>query len=189
MSDLNLGPTQHSSPLKGILTAFVVLAVVAAAVFYFNPRKTAELSITKVQLHAEHTTFSSQRGSVNVIGQPASTEDDFYVVATVRLENKLHLPIFIDSFDATYTAPDNTTLDTKATSLTDISRIEETFPALQPLIANPLSFDPGIAPGTATEGTILLHFSGLTEDAWKARKSATLTVNLAHQNPVTTTLP
>jgi hypothetical protein len=189
MPDLNLGPTQHSSPLKSILIAIAILAAVAAAVFYFTPRRTAELSVPKVQIYAAHTTTAAQRGDFNVVGSLGENEDDLYVAVTLRVENKLRLPIFINSIDSTYTTPADTVLDTKALSLTDISRIEETFPALTPLMPNPLSFDPAIAPQSATEGTILLHFSGLTKQAWKARKSTTLTVNLAHQDPQTITIP
>jgi len=189
MSDLNLGPTPQSSPLKSFLIAVALLAAVAAAVFYFTPRKTAELSVPKVELYAAHTTTTGQRGDFNVVGQLGESENDLYVAVTLRVENKLHLPIFINSVDATYATPADTVIDTKALSLADVSRIEQTFPALTPLMSNPLSFDPAIAPGSASQGTILLHFSGLTQQDWKARKSATLTVNLAHQDPQTITIP
>ena len=43
--------------------------------------------------------------------------------------------------------------------------------------------------GATTEGTILLHFPGLTEQTWKARKSAVLTLNFTHQPPQTVTIP
>ena len=189
MSDLNLGPTQQSSPLKGILIAIAVLTAVAIAVFYLTPRKTAELSVPKVQLYAAHTSTASRVGDMNVIGQLGESENDLYVATTLRIENKLHLPIFVESIDSTYTTPEGSVIDTKALSLSDISRIEETFPAISPLMANPLPFEPTIAPGTTTEGTVLLHFSGLTEQDWKIRKSATLTVNLARQSPQTSTIP
>ena len=189
MPDLNLGPAPQTNPLKSILIAIVILAAIAAAVFYLNPRKTAELTISNVQLYAAHTATNSQSDGFRIVGQAAETDDDLYIVATVNLQNKLRLPIFIQSIDATYTTPDNTIMDAQALNPTDIARLEETFPALTPLISNPLSFDPAIDPGTTAKGTILLHFSGLTEKSWKARKSATLTVNLAHQNPISITMP
>ena len=189
MPDLNLGPAPQTSPLKSILIAIAILAAIATAVFYLNPRKTADLTISNVQLYAAHTTTNSQSDGFRIVGQAAETDDDLYIVATVSLQNKLRLPIFIQSIDATYTTADNTFDTTKALSPTDITRLEETFPTLTPLMSNPLSFDPAIEPSATAKGTVLLHFSSLTEKSWKARKSATLTVNLAHQNPISITMP
>ncbi len=189
MPDLNLGPAPQTTPLKSIFLAIILLAAIAAAVFYLTPRKTAELTIPNVQLYAAHTTTNSQQNGFNIVGQAAETDNDLYVVATVNLQNKLSLPLFIQSISAIYTTPDNTIMDAQALNPSDISRLEETFPALVPLMVNPLPFDPTIAPGATAKGTVLLHFSGLTEQSWKARKSATLTINLAHQNPQTATIP
>jgi hypothetical protein len=69
MSDLNLGPSEQPSPLKGALIAIAILAAVAAAVFYFTPRKTAELTIPNVQLYAAHTETTGRAGGMNIIGQ------------------------------------------------------------------------------------------------------------------------
>ena len=189
MSDLNLGPAEERSPLKAILIALAILIVAAVAVFYLNPRKTAELSVPKVQLYAAHTTFNAERGGVHVIGQGAHTEDDLYVVATVRIEDKLRLPIFISTVTSTYTTPGNETLDTTAPNAADLARIEESFPALTPMMPHPLDGQTQVDPGSAVEGTVLLHFPGLTGKDWKERKSATLTVNLAHQAPQTIVIP
>ena len=189
MSDLNLGPAPERSPLKAILIALAILIVVAVAVFYLNPRKTAELSVPKVQLYAAHTTFNAESGGVHVIGQGAHTEDDLYVVATVHIEDKLRLPIFIDTVTSTYTTSSDETLDTTAPNAADLARIEESFPALTPMMSHPLDRQTQIASGAPVEGTVLLHFPGLTEKDWKARKSATLTVHLAHQAPQTITIP
>ena len=189
MPDLNLGPAPQTSPLKSILIAIILLAAIATAVFYLNPRKTADLTVSNVQLYAAHTTTNSQQNGFHIVGQAAEIDNDLYVIATVNLQNKLRLPIFIQSIDATYTTTDNTFDTTKALSPTDVARLEETFPVLTPLMPNPLSFDPAIDPGSTAKGTVLFHFSGLTENSWKARKSATLTVNLAHQNPISITMP
>jgi len=189
MPDLNLGPAPQTSPLKGILIAIAILAAIAAAVFYLNPRKTADLAVSNVQLYAAHTTTNSQQNGFRIVGQAAETDDDLYVIATVTLQNKLRLPIFIQSIDATYTTTENTFDTAKALSPTDVARLEQSFPALTPLMPNQLSFDPAIGPGSTAKGTALFHFSGLTEKSWKARKAATLTVNLAHQNPQTIPIP
>jgi hypothetical protein len=188
MSALTLAPTPQTTPLKSILLAIILLAAIAA-VFYLSPRRTAELTIPNVQIYAARTTTNSQQNGFRIVGQAAETDNDLYVIATVNLQNKLLLPLFIQSINATYTTTDNTVMDAQALNPSDIARLEETFPALAPLMANPLPFDPTIAPGATAKGTVLLHFSGLTEQSWKARKSATLTINLAHQSSQTVTIP
>jgi hypothetical protein len=189
MSDLNLGPASQSSPVKPLAAALVLLLLVGVLVYYLNPRQTAVLTLPGVQLYPTHTVFAAPPGAVHIIGHTQRAEDDLYVIATVHLENKLRLPIFIVSVDATCTAPDGSVLDARAPAPSSLARVEESFPALTPLISNPLSFDPAIGPGATTEGAVLLQFPGLTEATWKARKSATLTVNLAHQQPQTIAIP
>jgi hypothetical protein len=189
MSELNLGPTQQSNPVRSILIAAVVLAAIAAAIFYFSPRKTAVVSIPKVQTYAVHTVTKSNQRSGNIIGQAAETEDDLYVAATVHIENKMPVPIFLNGVSAIYTTPEDTVLDATALGTTDLTRIQQIFPALTPLVSHPLSFDNSIPAHSSTQGTILLHFSGLTKATWKSRKSATLTVTFVHESPITITIP
>jgi hypothetical protein len=191
MSDLNLGPAQSSSPTKAILLAVIVLALVAGAVYYLNPRKTAELSVPRVQLYAAQTAFKAEdsNSGMHVIGQSAHVENDLYVVATLHIDDKLRLPLFLTTVTATYTSPKDETLDTTSPSAADLARIQESFPALTPMMPQPLDGQTQIAPGASAEGTVLLHFPGLTEADWKARKSAIITVNLAHQAPQTVTIP
>jgi hypothetical protein len=189
MTELNLGPAPESSPLKSILIAAAVLIAVAAAVFYLNPRKTAELTITKTALYAMQTSANAKPSVGGIVGQPVATDNDFYVVVTLRIENKLRLPIFINGINAAYTPPDGTPIAVQAMRATDVPRVEEIFPAIKSLMTNPLTFDNGIDPKSATEGTVLLQFPGVTEAAWKSRKTATLTVDLAHQDAQTITIP
>jgi hypothetical protein len=187
MTELNLGPAPESSPLKSILIAVAVLIAIAAAVFYFNPRKTAELTVTKTELVAQ--TADAKHSVGGIVGQPVETDNDLYVVVTLRIENKLRLPIFINGINAAYTPSDDAPIAVQSMRASDLPRVEEIFPTIKPLMTNPLTFDNGIDPKSAIEGTVLLQFPGITEAAWKSRKTATLTVDLAHQDPQTVTIP
>jgi hypothetical protein len=189
MSDLNLGPSQQSSPLKGILIAVVVLAAVAVGVFYLGPHRTAEITIPKTHLYAAHTTSKSLPGAPHIVGQLAESENDLYVVATLNIKNNLPIPIYLDNVTATYTSPEDTVLDARAPSATDLSRLEEIFPALSPLMPTPLPLSEGIPAKSTVQGTVLLHFPGLTEQTWKEHKSITLTLNYIHQSPQTIPIP
>jgi len=190
MSDLNLGPAQQSSPLKGILIAAVVLIAIAAGVFYLGPHRTADITIPKTQLYAAHTTSKDTSDSqMHIVGQRAESENDLYVVATLNIKNNLPIPIYLDNITATYTSPEDTVLDSRAPSAADLSRLEEIFPALTPLMQTPLSLSEGIPAKSTVQGTVLLHFSGLTEQTWKEHKSTTLTLNFIHQSPQTVSIP
>jgi hypothetical protein len=188
MSDLNLGPTQQSNPLKMLPIALVILAIIGAAIYYLNPRSTADIIVSKTQLYAAHTT-SQDTSSMHIIGQLAESENDLYVIATVNIKNNLPIPIFLDNITATYTTPQDTVLEARAPSASDLARLEEIFPALTPLMTTPLSLSDSIPAKSTVQGTVLLHFPGLTEQTWKEHKSTTLTLNYIHQTPQTVPIP
>jgi hypothetical protein len=190
MSDLNLGPAQTGSPVKSILIAVVVLAAIAAGIYYLNPRSTANITVPATQLYAAHTTSNdTASGEMHIVGQLAESENDLYVIATLNVHNNLPIPIFLDSVTATYTTPQDTVIDTRAPSAADLARLEQIFPALTPLLPTPFPLSDAVAAKSTVQGTVLLHFPGLTEQTWKQRKSTTLTVNFTHQAPQTVNLP
>ncbi len=126
---------------------------------------------------------------MHVIGAGPAAEDDLYVVATVRITDKLRLPIFMNGYTAALVNPDGTQLNATAIAPRDLARLEQTFPALTPMAQSALDDKDPVLPGETREGTIVLQFPGLTAAAWNARKSATLTVALTHQSPQTATFP
>jgi hypothetical protein len=189
MPDLNLGPAEERSYLPAILIATVVLIIVGIAVFFLNPRKTADISVTKVDLYAPHTEFQATPGGSHIIGQAPSTEDDLYAVVTVNLTDDLRLPLFVDGTSVTMTAPDGSQTEAIGVPATDYPRLEQTFPQLTPLLSNPFTYGQQIGPKQTATGSVLVLFPNTTEAAWKARKSATVTLNLRNQSPLTAPLP
>jgi hypothetical protein len=189
MSDLNLGPAPQSSSAKSIIIAVVVLAAVAVGVFYLNPRKTAELQVSNVQTYTYTSEPQQAKSGGNVMGGTESIEHDLYVVATLHIDNKLRLPLFINGIDVTYTAADGSDQTAHATNLSDLNRLVEIFPNLKPLLPHPINFSNEVSPKSVSKGQILVEFPGFTEDLWKQRKSASLTVNLAHQGTQTIAIP
>jgi hypothetical protein len=190
--ELQLVPPRDSSNdlPKFLAIAFAVMAVVALGVFLLNPRKTAEFTILKAEPYAPHTVSKdAPAGSMHVLGTAPAAEDDLYIVATVRITDKLRLPIFLNGYTAALISPDGTQLNATAIAPRDLARLEETFPALAPMAQPPLDDKSPVLPGEAREGTIVLQFPGLTAAAWNDRKSATLTVNLTHQAPQVATFP
>lgn len=197
MPDLDLQiapPDDRNNPVPKFLIAAAVMVVVGVGVFMLNPRKTAEISVQKVALFAPHTEMNSMPGVNQIIGAPASVEDDLYVVATVQIKDKLRLPIFIDSYSATLTTAEGASVEATVIAGSLLPRLGETFPQILPLVsppvAKPINFDDAVAPGATLVGTVVLLFPQASAKVWQTKKSAILTVGLAHDAaPLTIALP
>ena len=184
MSDLNLGPAPERNRTPAILISIVVLAAIAAAIYHFSPRTAAQINVEKVDIFAPHTETKAAHGSLHVLGTPAFTEDNLYVVVHVSIVNKLHIPLFLDSPEATLAVPAGTTAAT-VISPSDTARLEQSFPDLTPLAPNPIGSGSQIAPGATLEGSIILLYPTLKQSDWQTKKSATLTINFARIGPQT----
>jgi hypothetical protein len=194
-TELQLAPPPDHNPLiPKLLVAALVMIVVGVAVFLLNPRKTAEISIQKIDLFAAHTEFTAMPSASHLIGARPTSEDDVYVVATLRITDKLRLPIFVATASATMTTADGSAVEATVISPLDLPRLEVTFPQLLPLVsppaAPPIRFEDAVAPGATRVGTVVLLFPQTSEKTWKAKKSAALTIQLAHDAaPITIPLP
>jgi hypothetical protein len=185
-----MASSSDRGPLTAVVIAFVVLAIITAAIFYLNPHKTAELSLTKVDLFAPHTQFDASQGSLKVLGETAQSEDDLYVVAHVNITDKLRLPIFLFGWTATATFADGSTQDATVVPAQQLPRLGQIFPQLASLTAQqPFHDGDEIAPGTTASGSFVLLFPNTTEDQWHKKRSAVLTVELRNQEAQTIKLP
>jgi len=188
MPDLNLGPAPQRNRTPAILISAVVLAAIAAAIYHFSPRTPAQIQVQKVDIFAPHTETKAAKGGMHILGTPSFQEDNLYVIVHVSLKNNLRQPIFLDAPEATLTTS-TANLAATVISPTDALRLEQSFPQIAPLAPNPLGSGTEIAPRATTEGSIILLYSTLSDDAWKAKKSSTLTVNITHLGPQTIDLP
>jgi hypothetical protein len=186
-------PVEKRSPLKPILAAAFSLIIAGAAFYFINFRKIA-VTATRTQIYAAHTVTQPKAGPNNLIGELGESSDDLFVIATLHIENKTRQEMFITRASTTFTDSTGAILEGQVLgrsdlTLGDLGRTEAIFPALTPMLPNPLIMGSAYGPGTIVDATILLHFTGLTEANWKARKSTTLTLNFEHQPPQTITLP
>ena len=194
MAALQIAPERPSSNAPAFLLALVLLAAAAAAIFYFNPHKVAELKVTHVDPYAPHTTFGALDGPVgnglHVLGSPtSSSEDDLYVIATVSLTDKLRLPLFISGALAHVTFDDGTVVDANLLSGADLKRLEVIFPDIRKHAISPISDGDQVNPGQTLTGTLVLPFPGQNATAWRQKKAALLTIDLRNQGPQKVTLP
>ena len=169
------------------------MAAVGAAVYFLNPRKTAEVKVEKVAVFAPHTVFNASPGVGHVIGIPAESEDDVYVVATLAITDKLRLPLFLDSTAATVVTSGGSTWRlpwSRPLIFRGWRRpSRRSRPLVSPPAAAPLRFEDSIAPGATRVGTVILLFPQIDEQAWKSKRSATLTIRMAHDAaPITVPL-
>jgi hypothetical protein len=185
MPGLNFSQSERSSPLKPILIAAAVLAVIAALVFYFNPHDTAVLSLSNTNVVGTRTNFKSN--SIVVDEHPAG-QDDLYVLTTLQVTDHLRLPITINTITATITTKDNQAATTSAVNAPDLPAVFGSFKELKPLQSTPLLRDTVIQPNQSASGQLVFHFP-ITKATYDARQSAVITLDLYHQTPITITIP
>jgi hypothetical protein len=191
--ELQLAPPEDDgNPIVKYAIAGLAMILIAVAVFLLNPRKTAEVSVQKVEFYSPPA-VAPPVDTVMYPGNPKPAEDDLYVVTTVQITDKLRLPILPDGPSATLTLADGSSIDGQFLSGEDLPRLETEFPALTPLLTKPditpIAIGETIAPGATRTGEVVLLFPQVTEAAWHAKKSATLTINISRQKPVSVPLP
>ena len=185
MTDIHFSQPERRSYLIPALIVLVVVGIVAGLIYRFTPHHVAEITVTHVDILPNHTVFHTD--SIKVGAQDA-TEDDLYVVATVRVQDQLKLPIFIKDFTGTLTASDGGEVTSSAVEKRDLPSLYMSFPKLKPMVGPLLERETSIQPGQTAEGVVVLHFP-VTQEIWDKRTEATITVDTYHQGPFTIPLP
>ena len=185
MPDLTFAQAERRSYLKPILIAALILATGVGLYLWHLPLRIANVNVTHTNVLPTHTVFASDS---RVVGIRDQAEDAFFVLATVRIDNRMKAPLFINDITGTLTSADDGQLSASAVEQNDIPNLFITFPKLKPLAGPPLLRESTIAPGGSAEGMVLLSFP-VSQDVWNNRKSATITVNFYHQGSFTATIP
>jgi hypothetical protein len=176
VSDLKFAQPARRNLLAPVLLAFLILGIVLALFIRFTPHRTADLTITRTIVVPTHTVFKSD--SIVVANQHA--EDQLYVLTTLRIDDRLHLPLFLKDFTATLTTGEGEEVTTSAVEKQDLENVYASFPELKPVATDPLLRETMISPGESAQGMILLHFP-VTKEVWDHRRNAVLNVDLYHQ--------
>jgi hypothetical protein len=195
MEDLDLQlapPPDEGNPYIKWIIAAVAMVVIGLLVFLLNPRKVADVTVQKIDFYAPPAVAATP-DPVMYPGTTKAAEDDLYAVVTVAITDKLHIPIFPTSTSATYTAADGSAVEGQFVDKEDLPRLLLEYPDLTPKVSPPapppIGFRDTIAPGSTLVGTEVVVFQGVSVEKWKAKKSATITINLSQQKPVTVPLP
>jgi hypothetical protein len=176
VSDPKFAQPARRNLLAPVLLAFLILGIVLALLLRYTPHRTPDLSILRTAIYPTHTVFKSE--SIVVANQRA--EDVLYVLTTLRIDDHLHLPLFLKDFTGTLTTAEGEEITTSAVEKLDLDNVYTSFPGLKPLASEPLLRDTMISPGQSAEGMILLHFP-VTKEVWDHRRTAVLNVDLYHQ--------
>jgi hypothetical protein len=187
MSELTFSQAERRSFLVPLLIAFVIIGAIFASI-YLRPHRIADITITHTAVLPTHTVFKALS---KVVGHEDQAEDDFYVLTTIRIDNRLKIPLTIDDITGTLTSPDDSAepTTTSAINKADIDGMYITFPALKPLASAQLPRETTIPPGDHAEGMVMLHFP-VTQADWNNRKSASVTISFYHQpEPFTVIIP
>jgi hypothetical protein len=184
VSDLKFAQPARRNLLVPVLLAFLILGFVLALLLRFTPRRTADLAVTHTAVYAAHTVFKSD--SMVVANQ--RTEDNLYVLTTLRIDDRLHLPLFLKDFTATLITAEGEEISCSAIEQQDLDAVYTSFPEVKALSTTPLLRETMISPGQSAEGMVLLRFP-VTEDVWNRRRSAVLNVDLYHQGEQTVLIP
>ena len=184
MSDLQFAQPARRNLLVPVLLAFLILGIVLALFLRLIPNHTADLAITHTAVYPAHTVFKSE--SMVVANQRA--EDNLYVLATLRIDDRLHVPLFLKDFTATLTTAEGEEVTSSAIEKQDLDAVYTSFPEVKALATTPLLRETMINPGNSAEGMVLLRFP-VTQDVWDRRRSATLNIELYHQGQQSILIP
>lgn len=185
-----MAPSSDRSPLTAVILAFVIMVALAITVYLLIPHKLTNLTVSSVDIFAPHTEFKAMDGdSVHVVGEPAQSEDDLYVVAHINITDKWKQRVFISGWSATATFADGSTMDSTYVAKSQLPRLEQMFPDIAKLATNPLGDGDELDPGVTDSGAVVLLFPNVTQEQWNKKKSAVLTINLRDHVAQTVKLP
>jgi hypothetical protein len=174
---------ERRSFLVPILLALAAIAVAIAIAIHFFPATTVNIDHLHTEVLPTETVFKSP----SVVGVD-ETNRVLFVASTIRVDNQLRVPIYLDDFEITFTDPDDATLTAKAAQKNDLPDLQTNFPGLKPLLTTPLLRDTEIDPGKSAQGTVVFPLS-IPKSTWDTRKSAVIKASIYHQPAVYVTIP
>ena len=181
-------PTFSQSPRRSlllpILIAFGALALAVAVAIHFFPATSVNVDHIHTDLLPTHTVYKSN----SIVLGPDQSQDVLFIATTIRLDNQLRVPIFVDDFNLTFTNPDGAELTTKAVQKDDIANLQLSFALLKPMTVKPLLRETSIDPAKTAQGSIVFSLP-IPKAMWDARKSAVIKVDIYHQPSLYLTIP
>ncbi len=184
MPELSFSQPERRSFLVPVLLALAALALAILIAIHFFPATTVNID----HIHTDILPTETKLKGSTVIGL-SDTERVLYVASTIKVDNQLRVPIYLDDFHLTLTMPDDSEMTVEAAEKHDIPDLELNYPALKPMLTDQLQRETAIEPGKSASGTVLFPLNKIDKTIWDRRKSAVVKVDLYHQPAVYTTIP
>lgn len=175
---------ERRSLLGPALIALGLVGVAFLVVTRFFPPGKVDVDYVRTKLLATETTFKSQ----SIVVGSDQVQDVLFVATTVRIRNGLHGPITLDDFSLTYSDFNKGSSSIRAVQKSDLPNLQVTFPALKPLLVQPLSRDTIVEAGKSIQSTLLFSIP-VSKDAWSYRKSAIIKVDVYHHDSLYVWIP
>ncbi len=181
--DLTFSQPERRSFLVPILLALAAIALAIGIAIRFFPSTTVNISHIHTDVLPTETVF---KGST-IVGLN-ETNRILFVASTIKVDNQLRVPIYLDDFHITLTDPSGAEMTVSADTPKDIPDAEANYPGIKPLITTPLVRNTEIDPAKSAQGTLLFPLT-IRKEIWDARKSAVIKVDLYHQPAIYVTIP
>jgi len=183
VSDLTFSQPERRSFLIPVLLAIAAIALAIGVAIHFFPATTVNIG----HIHTDVLPTETVLKGSTVIGV-TEINHVLFVASTIRVDNQLRVPIYLDDFHITLTDPTGAEMTVAATAPKDLPDLETNFPGITPMMATPLVRNTVIDQGKAAQGTVLFPLT-VPKDIWDARKSAVVKVDLYHQPAIYITIP
>lgn len=183
MSDLTFSQPERRSFLVPIVLAIVAIGVAIAVAVHFFPATSVDLLHVRTEVLPTETVF---KGST-IVGL-SETNRVLFVASTVKVDNQLRQPIYLDDFHITLTDPSGAEMTVSADTPKDLPDLETNYPGIRPLMTTPLVRNTVIDAGKSVQGTLLFPVT-IPKSTWDSRKSAVIKIDLYHQPPMYVTIP
>ncbi len=170
--------------LLPLILAVAGLAIAAALLPHFFPVTTVNVQLVHTEILPTTTVLKAQ--SI-VVGQNEVAQT-LFIASTLRVENAMRVPVFVDGVSLTLTDQTGAELTEKALSKQDIATSEQSFPKLKQMLAAGQLQDEAIVPGASIQGTSLFSLS-VPKELWDQCRSAVVKIDFYHQPSVFVTLP
>ncbi len=183
MPELSFAQPERRSFLLPVILSLAALALAIAIAIHFFPATTVNIE----HVHTDILPTEMKLNGSTVIGL-SEVDKVLYVASTVKVDNELRVPLYLDGFHLTFTMPDDSEVTVQAAEKREIPDLELNYPALKPMLATPLQRETEIEPGKSASGTIVFPLK-IDKQMWDQRKSAVIKVDLYHQPAVYATIP
>lgn len=172
--------------LLPIVIAGVVLAAVAAGIYFRSPHTPATVALTQMKIVPTKVTYSNDSNTLKILGKTDADENTLFVVATVKVHNNLDTPLSLKDYTAKLTTAEGAELETSASEKDDAPAVFTAFPEVRAAAANGklLLRDSEVPAKGDLEGILLLGFKDATQATWDKRKSAEVAVAPYHMDAV-----